>query len=60
MTVESTTTRPSWTSTGTRGWPLMRSTGLLSSASTSSHSTPMPLCASASDTRSTFVEKGIR
>ena len=28
MTVESAITRPSWTSTGTSGWPLSRSTGL--------------------------------
>ena len=56
ITVESVTTRPSSTSTGTSDWPLMRSTGLGSRGSTSP-TARRALWARASDTRSTFVEK---
>ena len=48
------------TRTGTSSCPLTATTGLRSPSSTSTYSTGMPLCASASAIRSTFVENGIR
>ena len=58
MRVESGITSSPSTSTGTSGWPLTSITGERSSYEISTDSTSRPLWASASATRSTFVEKG--
>ena len=54
--VESVITRSPSSSTGTSSWPLASRIGVRSAGSTSIHSTAMPLCPSASATRSTLVE----
>ena len=59
MRLESTTTNPSSSSTGTRSWPLASRIGVRSPASHMTTSASTPLWPSASATRSTLVENGM-
>jgi hypothetical protein len=57
--LESISTTPSTSSTGTSDWPLTATTRGRSSASSMTTSASIRLCPSASATRSTLVENGI-
>ena len=59
IVLESVTTVPSSSSTGTSGWPLSSTTAERSRGSHGTSSASIPLCPSASITRSTLVDQGI-